>query len=221
MTVLNNLLVTLMVFHYLSNISAAEGPWAAELAAFAEEDRTQPFPAGNVVFVGSSSIRLWDLAKSFPQLDPPPLNRGFGGSHLSDTAEHWAELVEKHQPRAVVIYAGDNDLAAGKTAERVARDFDRIVKQWQPTAERTKLFYISIKPSPSRWHLAPEARRANELIRAKCQATEGATFVDIWTPMLDRHGQPQRKLFVEDRLHLNAQGYAVWTAAVGPLLEAQ
>lgn len=218
MTALNHLFVALMVFHYVLCASAADDPWATELATFAEEDRTHSYPPGNIVFVGSSSIRLWDLKKSFPQFDPPPLNRGFGGSQLSDTAEHWAQLVEQHQPRAVVIYAGDNDIASGKTAERVARDFDRIVKQWQPMAETCKLFYISIKPSPSRWHLAPEARRANELIRAKCQATEGARFVDIWTPMLDRHGQPQGKLFLKDRLHLNAVGYGVWNTAVGPLL---
>ncbi len=157
MTALNHFFVALMVFHYLSNVSTAEDAWAAELAEFAEQDQRQPYPPAGVVFVGSSSIRLWDLKKSFPQFDPSPLNRGFGGSQLSDTAEHWVELVEKHHPRAVVIYAGDNDLASGKTAERVAHDFDRIVKQWQPTVEKCKLFYISIKPSPSRWHLAPEA----------------------------------------------------------------
>ncbi len=192
--------------------------WAADMRAFAEQDRQSPFPQGGVVFVGSSSIRLWDLAKSFPQIEPAPLNRGFGGSQLADSNRHLELLVLKHQPRVVVLYAGDNDISAGKSAQRVAEDFQEFQRRIVKALPETRVLYIAIKPSLARWRLAPEMQEANRLIRKACEADDRLTFVDVWTPLLGADGKPRPELFQEDGLHLNAEGYRVWSKLITGLL---
>lgn len=192
--------------------------WAGAMAAFAEQDAALPYPRGSVVFVGSSSIRLWDLAKSFPKSNPAPLNRGFGGSRVSDSVRYVELLVLQHKPRLVVMYAGDNDIAAGLSPDEVSRDFEEfagIVLEELPDAQ---LAYIAIKPSLSRWKLAPKIRQANALIRADCEENQRLTFIDVWSPMLGDDGRPRKELFREDGLHLNDAGYRLWTGLVAPVL---
>lgn len=193
--------------------------WADAMARFAAEDSKYTPPQGGVVFVGSSSIRLWDLPQSFPDLDPPPLNRGFGGSELEDSIHHADLLIVKHEPRLVVIYAGDNDVAAGKDAERVARDFELLSNLIKLHLPRTKIVYIAIKPSIARWKLADTMRDANQQIAEACAEDELLTFIDVWQPMLGDDGKPRGELFRDDGLHLNDKGYELWTSLVAPLLE--
>jgi lysophospholipase L1-like esterase len=170
------------------------------------------------VFVGSSSIRLWDLYKSFEGVEPVPLNRGFGGSQIAD-ATHFADrLVLKHKPRLIVFYAGDNDIAVGKSAKKVAEDFSEFCKVIHDKLPQARILFISIKPSPSRWKLAEEAMAANEAIREQCESDELLEYVDVWAPMLGSDGQPRPKLFVKDMLHMNDAGYELWTQIVKPLL---
>lgn len=191
--------------------------WAKEMAAFARQDEAAPAAPGGIVFVGSSSIRLWDLEASFPGL--PVLNRGFGGSEISDSVAHVDRLVLRHRPRTVVFYAGDNDIAAGKTPEAVAADFRTFAGKVFETLPRTRIAFIAVKPSLQRWALIGRVREANALIRAFCETDERLAFVDVDGPMLGWDERPRQELFVQDGLHLSAEGYALWTVLVRPLLK--
>lgn len=191
--------------------------WTKEMAAFEEQDRTSPFPPGGIVFVGSSSIRLWNLADSFPHL--PILNRGFGGSQISDSVRHVDRLVLKHKPRTVVFYAGDNDIAAGKTPQSVLEDFKAFVGKVRGALPQTRIAFIGIKPSLQRWALVGKVREANALIRAYCETDERLGFVDVDGPMLGWDEKPREELLVADGLHLSPKGYELWTLLVRPFLD--
>jgi lysophospholipase L1-like esterase len=191
--------------------------WTKEMAAFEEADRRAHAAAGGVVFVGSSSIRLWDLARSFP--DVRALNRGFGGSQIEDSVRHVDLLVIRHQPRTVIFYAGDNDIAAGKTPQQVSDDFKAFVKKVHAALPATRVAFIAIKPSIARWALVAKVREANALIRAYCEVDDRLGFVDVDGPMLGWDGKPRKDLFVADGLHLSGKGYDLWTTLVRPFLE--
>jgi lysophospholipase L1-like esterase len=197
----------------------APDPWRGELQAFAESDAESPPARGGVVFVGSSSIRLWDLPRWFPDLGGPVLNRGFGGSHVSDSVEHVELLVTRHRPRAVVFYAGDNDLAEGRSAGQVANEFRRFVAAVRQELPSTPIVFIAIKPSTLRWGLADKQRDTNRRVRAQCDADPLLHYVDIWPAMLGADGKPRPELLAEDGLHLSAAGYRVWTDLVIPVLD--
>jgi len=171
----------------------------------------------SVVFVGSSSIRFWDLNAWFP--GKTYLNRGFDGSQISDSIANIDLLVVKHQPRIVVFYAGDNDIAAGKTAERVASDFVALAKRVHATLTQTKILFIAIKPSIARWNLYSRMTAANELISNACNVDGRLTYIDVATPMIGQEGMPNPDLFVSDGLHLSASGYGLWTQLVKPYLD--
>ena len=189
--------------------------WDAAFAEFADADRLHPRPAGGVLFVGSSSIRLWnDLENQFDAV--PVIKRGFGGSKLSDCVEHLNRLVVRYQPRTVLVYAGDNDLAAGTTPQEVARRFAAFVSGVHRALPDTRVAFISIKPSPSRKALLPGIREANGLIKAYADGQERVAFIDVYTPMVDADGQPRPELFRADALHLNSAGYALWKQAIAP-----
>lgn len=191
--------------------------WEKAISAFEQMDERNAPATGGIVFVGSSSIRLWDLKESFPE--ERAINRGFGGSHLAD-AVHFAErIILKHRPRTVVVYAGDNDLADAKTPDRVAEDFQALVRKVHSELPRAQIVYIAIKPSLKRWAIAEQVRAANERIRALCERDERLVFVDVFTPMLGADGTPRRELFAEDGLHLSEAGYALWTELVRPHLK--
>lgn len=208
----------LVAFSGVSVVRAAlpANVWEGEIRRFERLDRKHPTPPGGVVFVGSSSIRLWDLKKSFPKLEA--LNRGFGGSELADSVRYVEQLVLRHRPRLVVLYAGDNDLGRGKTPDEIAADFEAFVAAVRKELPETKILYVGIKPSLMRWNLADAMQEANALIAAKCRATENCEFVDVWPAMLNEDGTPNRDLFVWDGLHMNESGYAVWNRLVGPKL---
>ena len=190
--------------------------WEGAIAAFERADRQEPPPKGAVLFVGSSSIRLWDLPKSFPHLTV--INRGFGGSHLADAVHFADRLILRHEPRTVVVYAGDNDLAAGKSPERVGKDFRALVRTVRHELPRTGIVYVAIKPSLKRWQLAEQVRAANSLIRQICESDERLAFVDVFDPMLGDDGMPRPELFVKDGLHLSKKGYALWARLLRPHL---
>ena len=189
--------------------------WADEIAAFEQADRDAARGPGGVVFVGSSSIRFWDsLAEDFPTLDP--INRGFGGSRLSDVRHYLDQLVMKHRPRLVVLYAGENDINADVAPEQVFADYRAIADRIRSELPETRLVWISIKPSPLRWADADAMRRANALVMEHAARDPQIEYVDVFMPMLNEKGEPRGELFVEDRLHLNDEGYRVWKAEVDP-----
>ena len=191
--------------------------WENDIRAFETADRETPPPEGAVLFVGSSSIRMWEtLEADFPGV--PVIRRGFGGSEIAD-ATHFADrIILPYRPRTVVVYAGDNDLAAGKTPERVFADYRALVDTIHAHLPETKVVYIAVKPSVARWNLAPQIREANTLIREHASHDPRLAFVDVFTPMLGADGTPRPDLLAEDGLHLSPPGYALWRELVAPFV---
>ena len=190
--------------------------WEETIAAFEASDRESPPAKGGVLFVGSSSIRLWKLEKWFPDL--AAINRGFGGSQISDVNRYTARIVLPYEPHTIVFYAGDNDINAKKSPERVASDFKAFVEMVQKELPHTTIHFIPIKPSLKRWDQYADQQEANRLIESMCQGKRHLTYVDIVTPMLGEDGEPRPELFADDGLHLNEAGYKLWTSVVAPLL---
>lgn len=168
----------------------------------------------DVVFVGSSSIRMWNLDQSFPGLKA--VNCGFGGSHLADSVHYADRLVKPFAPKCVVLYAGDNDIGKGLSVAAVVEDYKKCVAAFRKTETETKILYVAIKPSRKRWKLYPKMKAANEQIKQITEEDEHATFVDIASAMLEgvEEGPPPADLFQDDGLHLTPKGYAIWTDLV-------
>jgi lysophospholipase L1-like esterase len=191
--------------------------WEKAIATMEAQDLKNKPPQGGILFVGSSSIRLWNLSKSFPEAKA--INRGFGGSEIADSIHFADRIVMPHQPRKVFLYAGDNDISKGKSAKVVARDYLDFVKVVHGKLPKTEIYFIAIKPSIKRWNLVGEMREANEMIKAECNKNELLGYVDIDTPMIGSDGMPRPELFAKDGLHLNEVGYEVWSKVVEPFLE--
>lgn len=190
--------------------------WEQDMQRFAALDAASPPPRHAVLFVGSSSIRLWEtLASDFPGL--PVINRGFGGSELRDSTFYADRIVIPYAPRQIVMYAGENDLHAGRTPQQVEQDFRVFVQTVCRELPGVRIAYISNKPSPSRARLLDAQRQANALIKAEAGRLH-VDYIDVFTSMLDANGQPREELFVEDRLHLNHAGYELWRQKVAPYL---
>jgi lysophospholipase L1-like esterase len=187
-----------------------------EIDAFARWDESNTPPAPHVLFVGSSSIRYWSTESSFPGCGT--LNRGFGGAHISDVLHYYSETVAAYGPRAIVFYAGDNDVAAGKTPTRIFYDFKTFVEDVRRDLPETPIIFLAIKPSGSRWHLWENTEEANALVRTWAESQPDLEFVDVATPMLGDDGTPREDLFVGDRLHMNVEGYVLWNSILRPYL---
>jgi lysophospholipase L1-like esterase len=189
--------------------SAASAPFEDEIAQFEASDKVSPPAKGGVVFVGSSSIRLWpNLKADFPGVNV--VQRGFGGSELWQVVDYAPRIVLPYCPKRIVVYAGDNDLAAGRTPEQVLDDYKDFVALVRGSLPQTRIAFVAIKPSGSRWALADKMRRTNQLVRNYSSRDPKLAFIDAFTPMLGRDGAPRGDLFVADSLHMNARGYAVW-----------
>lgn len=209
---------TLSSHFRITNAEAAH--FEGEIAAFEEQDRTNSTPLGRVLFIGSSSIRRWGtLERDMQPIEV--LNRGFGGSMLHH-ATHFADrVVVPYEPSAIVIYAGDNDIAsrtAPRSAEQVAKDFDAFTAKIRADVGSIPIIYIAIKPSISRAAHWPEMQRANAMIAARAQSDPQFYFADIATPMLNKQGKANAGFLVSDGLHMNPEGYAVWTSIIRPIL---
>ena len=196
---------------------AAPSQWEPDIAQFEAQDRASPPKLGSIVFVGSSSIRMWTtLDRDFPGV--PVLNRGFGGSEAGDVAQFAERIVVPYKPPVVVFYAGDNDLAAGKTPAQVLSSFKSFVAIMHRDLPRTRVVFVSIKPSLARWNIVDKMRAANQLVRDYVTTDDRLTYVDVFTPMLDASGQPRRELYLEDGLHMTGAGYAIWRDLIGPVI---
>jgi lysophospholipase L1-like esterase len=198
---------------------AAESKWEKTIAAFEAQDKESPPKLGGIVFYGSSSIKLWDLKKAFPDL--AAINRGFGGSQMSDAAQFVTRAVTPLKPRTIVLYEGDNDLNAKKTPQQVAADFEALLKVVRGELPEARLIVIGCKPSPLRWKLIDQQRELNRLLAERCGQDKHCTFLDVEKPMLNADGQPRAELFKPDNLHLNDAGYDLWNSLVLPLLTAK
>jgi lysophospholipase L1-like esterase len=191
--------------------------WEPEIAAFEAGDRTNLPPKNCIVFVGSSSIRLWSsLKEDFPGL--PVVNRGFGGSELADSVHFADRIIIPYSPREVVIYAGANDLANGKPPELVFGDFVAFAEKIRQRLPEARIAFIASAPNPLRWPIVDKVKRLNSLVQEYCHQ-HGLMFIDVFPLMLGSDGLPKPDIFREDRLHMNAKGYAIWKETVRTYLK--
>ena len=195
--------------------------WEPAIRAFEAADKTNAPPTNAVLFIGSSSIRKWTNAPAqFP--GHKIINRGFGGSHLSDSAAFAERIAVPYSPKVVVLYAGDNDLAAGKTPAQVFASFKEFVAKVHAALPETRIAFIAIKPCPARVKMLPQAKETNQLIwnyiAGKDQQNK-LTFIDIFPPSLTQDGRPRADLYLSDGLHPNATGYELWATLVKPVLD--
>lgn len=188
-----------------------------DLAAFEAEDTATPPRPGGTLFVGSSSIRYWDVAREFPALRP--IRRGYGGSHVSDTIHFAARLVLPYRPALIVFYAGDADVAAGKSAAQIAADTHTLVALIHARLPNTPVVVIGTKPSPLHWAHMATIRAANAAVKADMAGDQRAAYVDAEAALLGQDGRPRAEFYAANGLNLNEHGYAAWTAALRPTIE--
>lgn len=195
---------------------AAPNKWEKDIEKFEAADAKEMPPKDCIDFLGSSTIRFWEVKKAFPDL--PVINRGFGGSEMSDAAEFESRIASKYQPRLVVLYEGDNDLNAGKKPADIFSDYSKFADHLHAESPNTKMIVISIKPSPSRWKLMPLMTETNKLIEEDAKARGWVTYFNAVPLLLGQDGTPPKGLFRADGLHMNEQGYKLWDDAIRPLL---
>lgn len=194
--------------------------WEPAIKRFEKLDKKSPPPQEAIVFTGSSSIRLWKTLEA--DMQPlPVINRGFGGSKIAYVTHYADRIVIPYRPKIVLLYAGDNDLAMedSKTPMELLEDFKQFVAKIHSALPLTKIFFVSIKPSVRRWLLWPKVQETNQLIKEWTQSDERIGFIDVTTMMLDEDGKVKSTLFTQDGLHLNQQGYTVWSSVIKPIVE--
>jgi lysophospholipase L1-like esterase len=191
--------------------------WEKDIAAFEAMDRTSPPPKGGVLFIGSSTIRLWKtLATDFP--NHQVINRGFGGSHIADSTNFAERIIFPYEPRMIFLRAGGNDIHAGKSPEQVFEDYKAFVAKVHARLPKTPIVYITACPTPSRWADWDKTSKLHALIKAYTRWRSYLKFVDTDDMTLGANGLPREDLFVKDRLHLNAEGYLLLADRVRPAL---
>ncbi len=198
---------------------AQDRPFWKEIKAFKSADSVKAPPQNAIVFVGSSSFRMWkDLQNAFPQ--HVVINRGFGGSSVPHVIDYADEIVIPYKPKQVVIYCGENDFTSDTVTSKTVTDrFVTLFNLLRKELPRTEIVFVSMKPSPSRQRLMTEIEAANDAIRDFLQSKKRAAYVDIWDDMLDKNGAPRKELFLKDMLHMNEAGYAIWQKAIAPHLK--
>jgi len=193
-------------------------PFWDEIQAFKQQDSLQMPPQHAVLFVGSSSLRMWDnMQEMLP--GTTVLNRGFGGSNLLDLKRYLNDIVYPYQPKQIVIYSGENDIAADTVqAPEVLDRFKDVFQHIRQEMPQVPVVFISIKPSPSRARYLPIIQESNQLIRSYLKSQPKTQYVDTYSLMLDEKGKPMKDIFLTDSLHMNNKGYEIWTKALTPHL---
>lgn len=194
---------------------SAEAPFASEIYNFFVQDELFPPTACRTVFTGSSSIRFWlTLQDDFPDLEP--LNRGFGGSQITDVIGYFDILLTRHQPKEIIFYAGENDLNAGRSPSAVAARFAAFMALKTERLGDAPVYFLSIKPSFARLEERSAQIAANGLIKSMADGRDDLTYIDVATPMMD--GETPKPIFISDQLHMTLDGYKIWTDIVAPVL---
>jgi lysophospholipase L1-like esterase len=197
----------------------APAKWESEIARIEKAHPAKPEDKGGIIFIGSSSIRMWSsLSEDFPK--HRVANHGFGGSMISDSVQYVDRLVLPYEPRLIVMYAGGNDINAGKTPETVAADFRAFVEKVRAKLPDVQIAYISIAPNPKRWAQVEAVKQANALNAEFCSKTPKMKYIDVFSSMLGPDGLPKPDIYLKDELHMNPKGYAIWKEIVGPQLGA-
>jgi lysophospholipase L1-like esterase len=194
---------------------ARKARWEKDIAAL--EKRQKSAEKGGIVFAGSSTIVKWDTAKAFPELKP--INSGFGGSEIRDSTMFADRVILNHEPRAIVFYAGDNDIGASRTPEQVLADFQAFAETIHKKLPKTRIHFISIKPSILRWKQFETQSKANKLVKEFCAKDERLNYIDVVPALLGSDGRPKPELLAIDGLHLSAKGYEILNDAVRKALK--
>jgi lysophospholipase L1-like esterase len=212
------LLLLISLLFYSVNIIAQ--PFKDDIAAFKKQDSIFFPPKQAILFVGSSSFTNWkDVQSYFPQFSI--INRGFGGSSVSDVIRYAEDIIFPYMPKQIVIYCGENDLAAtdSVTGEIVYQRFVELFAIIRENMPKVPVAFISLKPSLSRWYLKEKMIIANKLIKKYLRKKKKTSFIDVYHKMLNEHGTPIQEIFIEDNLHMNAKGYAIWQKVIEPYLK--
>ncbi|MEJ7560216.1 MAG: GDSL-type esterase/lipase family protein [Pedobacter sp.] len=197
---------------------AQEKPFWNELLEFQKSDSASMPQSHGIVFVGSSSLRMWqDLESTFKSYNA--INRGFGGSELIHANDYIQELVLKYNPRQVVIYSGENDVASGASAEETFKRFVTFYTNLRTHLPKATITYISMKLSPSRAKFSDVILNANSMIKGYISKQKNADYIDIISKMLSSSGASRPELFQDDMLHMKPAGYVVWTKEITPHLK--
>lgn len=193
-------------------------PFWNEIQVFKQQDSVQMPPQNAILFVGSSSIRMWDnLQEMFPK--HTVINRGFGGSNLLDLKRYLSDIVFPYQPKQIVIYSGENDIASDTVqAPEVLERFKDVFQNIRQELPQVPIVFVSIKPSPSRIKYKPIMEESNQFIKKYLATQSNTNYVDVYTPMLHRNGKPKPEIFIQDSLHMNQQGYQIWREKIKPSL---
>ena len=216
MKIQKNIFILLLFISFTSFAQEYQKIWQTEIDAFDILNGDAPLQEG-ILFTGSSSIRFWiDPAKDFN--NPKILNRGFGGSQIIDLIENFDQVILKYHPKKIVIYSGDNDIEVGKSAEIVFGDFCTLYGMIKAKLPNAEVYYIAIKPSLNRWAKVLEMKKANTMINEFLNYKQNGAYVDIFSPMIGVSGKPEKKWFIEDGLHMTAEGYQLWAEILAPYI---
>ena len=215
-------MITSLALIVIQSSQAKEPPFAKEIAAFVAADHKNPPAKGQILFVGSSSFQRWtDVAAAFPK--HRILNRGFGGSSLTDVIRYQDQVIYPYQPAQIVIYCGENDLAgdANLSAYDVYNRFLTLYSSIRNHMPTTPVSFVSVKPSPSRWAMRSKMMAVNGWVHELAMNDKSLTYIDVWEAMLDKDRRPIAELFGPDNLHMNEKGYKIWAGIIEPTLIKQ
>ena len=215
------IIIGVMLSFWSIIISAQETkpPFYDDIQAFKKQDSISFPPKKAILFVGSSSFTKWtDVQDYFPKYTI--INRGFGGSALQDVIRYTNDIITAYQPKQIVIYCGENDLASSDsvTAQMVLLRFKQLFTVIRKNDPSVPVAFVSLKPSPSRKHLWPKMLKANQLIKDYLGTKTNTSFIDVYHKMLNKDGTVMQDIFIEDDLHMNAKGYAIWRKIIQPYL---
>lgn len=194
-------------------------PFINEIKAFKKQDSIYKPASKAILFIGSSSFRMWkDYANYFPGY--PIINRGFGGSALPDVIMYANDILFPYQPKQIIIYCGENDFADSDTVTvtTVVARFKTLFQLIRTKMPKVPIAYISMKPSPSRWNMKDKVMAANQQIQEWLVTKKRTNYIDVWAPMLGTDGLPMQDLFLGDNLHMTPKGYAIWQKQIQPCL---
>lgn len=186
-------------------------PFSREIENFAKADSAESPIADATLFLGSSSIRLWDTTRSFPRI--ATINRGFGGATTPDVLHYYDRIRPRTAPKSIIVYVGENDLTVGTMPERVARDILTLLGKLRADYPRARIVWMSLKPSPIRWTLWPKMMAVNTIVGARARSV-GFDYLDVGQVLLAKDGLPDASLFRTDGLHMNPRGYVLWNQLV-------
>jgi lysophospholipase L1-like esterase len=211
------LLALCIVLLSLVPLHAAPDKWEKEIARIEASIASEKPAKGGIVFVGSSSIRLWKMLKSdFPLHSV--VNHGFGGSQIEDSTYFADRIIFPLEPRLIVLYAGGNDLNAKKTPDQVVADYEAFVAKVRAKLPNAEIAYISVAGNPARWAQVEKVKEVNRRIEEITKKDSKQKFINVFPHMLGEDGTPKPDIFVADRLHMNEKGYAIWKEVVLPFL---